>query len=157
MTHLTMEQLVAPFCSTILAHAGSKPFVVAGYSFAGLMAFEAARQLERQGASVGGVLLFGDRSTGKSTAVRGLAGALPLLIGGGGRRAGRAPPIPARWMPRTHSTSRRAAFPCLAGLRRADAGRRLTTQPTESSVARPGLESPSRGICLHELSMRKFP
>ena len=54
----TMEQLVAPFCSTILAHAGSKPLVIAGYSFAGLMAFEAARQLERQGASVGGVLLF---------------------------------------------------------------------------------------------------
>jgi thioesterase domain-containing protein len=54
----TMEQLVEPFCSTILAHAGSKPFVVAGYSFAGLMAFETARQLKRGGASVDAVLLF---------------------------------------------------------------------------------------------------
>jgi amino acid adenylation domain-containing protein len=54
----TMEQLVEPFCSTILAHAGSKPFVVAGYSFAGLMAFEAARQLKARGALVDAVLLF---------------------------------------------------------------------------------------------------
>ena len=28
-------------------------------------------------ASIGGVLIFGDRGTGKSTAVRGLAGLLP--------------------------------------------------------------------------------
>ena len=54
----TMGQLVEPFCSTILAHAGSRPFVVAGYSFAGLMAFETARQLKKRGASVDAVLLF---------------------------------------------------------------------------------------------------
>lgn len=54
----TMGQLVEPFCSTILAHAGSRPFVVAGYSFAGLIAFETARQLKKRGASVDAVLLF---------------------------------------------------------------------------------------------------
>lgn len=53
-----MERLVEPFCSTICAHAGSKPFVVAGYSFAGLMAFETARQLKARGARVDAVLLF---------------------------------------------------------------------------------------------------
>jgi thioesterase domain-containing protein/acyl carrier protein len=54
----TMEQLVEPFCSTILAHACSRPFVIAGYSFAGLMAFETARQLKVRGALVDAVLLF---------------------------------------------------------------------------------------------------
>jgi amino acid adenylation domain-containing protein len=54
----TMEQLVERFCSTIFAHAGSRPFVVAGYSFAGLMAFETARQLKVRGARVDAVLLF---------------------------------------------------------------------------------------------------
>src|SRR5262249_23206073 len=37
---------------------GSKPFMVAGYSFAGLMAFEAAQQLKGRGALVEAVLLF---------------------------------------------------------------------------------------------------
>jgi amino acid adenylation domain-containing protein len=54
----SMEQLVEPFCSTIFAHAGSRPLVVAGYSFAGLMAFETARQLKVRGALVDAVLLF---------------------------------------------------------------------------------------------------
>src|SRR5262249_14945263 len=53
-----MAQLVEPFCSAIFAHAGSRPFVVAGYSFAGLMAFETARQLKARGARVDAVLLF---------------------------------------------------------------------------------------------------
>jgi amino acid adenylation domain-containing protein len=54
----TMEKLVEPFCSTIFAHAGSRPIVVAGYCFGGLMAFEAARQLKARGALVDAVLVF---------------------------------------------------------------------------------------------------
>jgi thioesterase domain-containing protein len=54
----SMERMVEPFCSTIFAHAGSRPFVVAGYSFAGRMAFESARQLRERGAHIDAVLLF---------------------------------------------------------------------------------------------------
>jgi pimeloyl-ACP methyl ester carboxylesterase len=54
----SMEQLVAPYVSALRAHAGSSPCVLAGYSLAGLMAFEAAHQFQRQGGKVAMVLLF---------------------------------------------------------------------------------------------------
>ena len=54
----SMEQLVAPYVSALSSHAGSSPCVLAGYSFAGLMAFEAAHQFQRQGGKVAMVLLF---------------------------------------------------------------------------------------------------
>jgi amino acid adenylation domain-containing protein len=46
----SMEDLVAPYVDALEAHVGSSPCVLVGVSFAGLMAFEAARQLkERRG------------------------------------------------------------------------------------------------------------
>jgi thioesterase domain-containing protein len=57
----TMEQLVAPFVAAMSKHVRSAPCVLAGYSFAGVMAFEAAHQLQRLGGKVEMVMLLGSR------------------------------------------------------------------------------------------------
>jgi magnesium chelatase subunit I len=49
--------------------------------------------------SVGGVLIFGDRGTGKSTAVRGLAALLPRMRVIQGCRYGCDPALPSAWCP----------------------------------------------------------
>ena len=54
----TMEQLVAPYAAALAAHAPSSPCVLAGHSFAGVMAFEAAHQFLRQGGKVEMVILL---------------------------------------------------------------------------------------------------
>jgi thioesterase domain-containing protein len=54
----TMEQLVAPFVVALSNHVGSAPCVLAGYCFAGVMAFEAAHQLQRLGGKVEMVILL---------------------------------------------------------------------------------------------------
>jgi len=54
----TMEQLVAPYVAALRSHVGSSTCVLAGFSFAGVMAFEAARQLQERGGAVEAVLLF---------------------------------------------------------------------------------------------------
>jgi thioesterase domain-containing protein len=54
----TMEQLVAPFVAALSNHVRSVPCVLAGYSFAGVMAFEAAHQLQRLGGKVEMVMLL---------------------------------------------------------------------------------------------------
>jgi thioesterase domain-containing protein/aryl carrier-like protein len=54
----TIEQLVAPYVAALSAHAGASPCVLAGHSFAGLMAFEAAHQFLRQGGKVEMVMLL---------------------------------------------------------------------------------------------------
>jgi thioesterase domain-containing protein/aryl carrier-like protein len=54
----TMEQLVAPYVAALSAHTGASPCVLAGHSFAGLMAFEAAHQFQRQGGKVEMVVLL---------------------------------------------------------------------------------------------------
>ncbi len=54
----TMEQLVARFVAALSDHVGSSPCVLAGYSFAGVMAFEAAHQFQRQGGKVEMVMLL---------------------------------------------------------------------------------------------------
>jgi thioesterase domain-containing protein/acyl carrier protein len=54
----TMEQLVAPYVAALSAHTGGSPCVLAGHSFAGLMAFEAAHQFLRQGGNVETVILL---------------------------------------------------------------------------------------------------
>ena len=54
----TMEQLVAPYVAALSAHTGASPCVLAGHSFAGLMAFEAAHQFQRQGGKVEIVILL---------------------------------------------------------------------------------------------------
>jgi thioesterase domain-containing protein len=54
----TMEQLVAPYVAALTQHAGSSPCVLVGHSFSGLMAFEAAHQLNEQGGKVEMVMLL---------------------------------------------------------------------------------------------------
>lgn len=54
----TMEKMVAPYVAELRAHARSSPCVLAGYSFGGLMAFEAAHQLKEQGVKVEMVILL---------------------------------------------------------------------------------------------------
>jgi thioesterase domain-containing protein len=58
----TMEQLVAPYVAALSAHTRSSPCVLAGFSFGGLMAFEAAHQLRRQGGEVEAVLMMDTRA-----------------------------------------------------------------------------------------------
>jgi len=62
----TMEQLVAPFVVALRNHVGSAPCVLAGYSFAGVMAFEAAHQLQRLGGKVEMVILLDSWGNGPS-------------------------------------------------------------------------------------------
>jgi thioesterase domain-containing protein len=54
----TMERLVAPFVAALSAHVGSSPCVLVGYSFAGIMAFEAAHLLQKLGRRVEMVILI---------------------------------------------------------------------------------------------------
>ena len=54
----TMEQLVTPFVVALSAHVGSSPCVLAGHSFGGVVAFEAAHQLQRMGGKVELVILL---------------------------------------------------------------------------------------------------
>jgi thioesterase domain-containing protein len=54
----TMEQLVAQHVAAISVHTRSSPCVLAGISFAGLMAFEAAHQLNEKGGKVEMVILL---------------------------------------------------------------------------------------------------
>ena len=53
-----MEQLVAPYVAALSCHIHSSSCVLAGYSFAGVMAFEVAHQFQRQGGNVNMVMLF---------------------------------------------------------------------------------------------------
>ena len=68
----TMEQLGALYADVLRAHAGSSPFVLAGYSLGGKIAFEAAHALRRVGGNVGFVLLIDTGPFIWSGAIRGL-------------------------------------------------------------------------------------
>jgi thioesterase domain-containing protein len=54
----TLEQMVARYVAALIAHAGTKPCVLVGYSFHGSMAFEAAHQMRELGGTVETVLLL---------------------------------------------------------------------------------------------------
>ena len=54
----TMEQMAAPYAAALGTHTPSSPCVLAGHSFAGLMAFEVAHQFVRQGGKVEMVILL---------------------------------------------------------------------------------------------------
>jgi thioesterase domain-containing protein len=43
-----MEQLVVPHLTALSTHAGGCPCVLVGHSFGGLIAFELARQFQKQ-------------------------------------------------------------------------------------------------------------
>jgi amino acid adenylation domain-containing protein len=58
----SMEQLVAPYVAALSSHIRFSSCVLAGHSFAGLMAFEMAHQFQRQGGSVDMVILFDTRA-----------------------------------------------------------------------------------------------
>ncbi len=53
-----MDQFAAPFVKALFAHVGSGPCMLAGHSFAGLVAFETARQLKMKGVNVESVIIF---------------------------------------------------------------------------------------------------
>jgi thioesterase domain-containing protein len=48
----TMDELVGSFVEALKAHTGRSPCLLAGHSFAGLIAFEAAHQFQKQGGKV---------------------------------------------------------------------------------------------------------
>jgi len=54
----TLKEMVAPYASALHAHAGSTPCVIVGYSFQGLIGFEAAHQLQELGGKVELVMLL---------------------------------------------------------------------------------------------------
>ena len=54
----SMEQMVAPYVAELSAHAGTTPCVVAGFCYAGQIAFEAAHQLHKLGGKVECVILI---------------------------------------------------------------------------------------------------
>ena len=56
--------------------------------------------------TIGGILVFGDRGTGKSTAVRGLAGLLPAMRVAGDCRYNCDPADPARFCARCAEQAR---------------------------------------------------
>ena len=57
-----LEQIVAPYVAALIAEKRSSPCILAGYSFAGLMAFEAAHQIQNQGHTVEMVMLLDART-----------------------------------------------------------------------------------------------
>jgi thioesterase domain-containing protein len=54
----TIEQLVAPYVAALSTHMTSASCVLAGHSFAGIIAFEMAHQFQKQGGQVDMVMLF---------------------------------------------------------------------------------------------------
>jgi thioesterase domain-containing protein len=54
----TMQQLVEPYLNALKAHAGSRPCILLGHCFAGLIAFELAHRFLQIGGSVEKVILL---------------------------------------------------------------------------------------------------
>lgn len=54
----TLEQLVAPYVDELRSRPEARRCILAGFSFGGLMAFEAARKLKKHGVEVETVMLF---------------------------------------------------------------------------------------------------
>ena len=58
----TMDQLVARYVKALTVHVGSTRCIIVGHSFAGILAFETARQFRNAGGSVDGVFLLDAQS-----------------------------------------------------------------------------------------------
>ena len=56
-----IEQLIAPYVAALSEHLHSSSCVLAGHSYAGIIAFELARRLQNQGGRVEAVILFDTR------------------------------------------------------------------------------------------------
>jgi thioesterase domain-containing protein len=69
----TMEELVAPYVSALTARARFSSCILAGFSFEGLMAFEAAHQINRRGGKVKAVMLLDSKAQYPSLWVMGWA------------------------------------------------------------------------------------
>jgi thioesterase domain-containing protein len=54
----TLKEMVAPYAAALHAHSGSTPCVIVGYSFQGLMGFEAAHRIQELGGKVEMVMLL---------------------------------------------------------------------------------------------------
>jgi amino acid adenylation domain-containing protein len=82
----TIEQLGASCGDLVLAHAGSSPCVIAGYSFDGKVAFEAACALQRAGGNVACALLIDAYAfTGRGATLGPLLRSLRWIWRGGAR------------------------------------------------------------------------
>jgi len=97
--------------------------------------------------SVGGVLIFGDRGTGKSTAVRGLAALLPRLRAIQGCRYGCDPATPAAWCPDCQarygeSSQKSGASPQKNGAQNSGAHRNGAQKPGPPKLDPPDMGSP---------------
>ena len=57
-----IEELIAPYIEALRAHQHSPSCVLAGHSFAGIIAFEVARKIQNHGGRVAAVILFDTRS-----------------------------------------------------------------------------------------------
>jgi thioesterase domain-containing protein len=57
----TMEELAAPYAAAVTAHAGDSPCFLAGHSFSGQLAFEAAHQIHARGGNPEVVILLDAR------------------------------------------------------------------------------------------------
>lgn len=93
-----------------LSRAGSRS---AAYPFSAIVGQKEMKQALLLGAvdpSIGGILVLGDRGTGKSTAVRGLAGLLPTIKAVDGCRFNCDPARPSRTCPdcKAHPVSAKA-------------------------------------------------
>jgi acyl-coenzyme A synthetase/AMP-(fatty) acid ligase/thioesterase domain-containing protein len=66
----SLTDYVAPFAQALRAHLHSSSCILVGHSFAGLMAFEAARQLHDAGGKVEAVILLDARSHSRVLGIR---------------------------------------------------------------------------------------
>jgi amino acid adenylation domain-containing protein len=65
-----MNDLISPYILALRRHAGDEPCLLAGFSFGGILAFEAARQLRAEGRRVEAVLLLDTTARWPSGALR---------------------------------------------------------------------------------------
>jgi thioesterase domain-containing protein len=63
---LCLEDMAAPLTALIQSQLLSPPYVLVGYSFAGILAFEVAHQLQRNGIRVDAIVLLDTWRTGPS-------------------------------------------------------------------------------------------
>ena len=76
-----MDQFVAPFVKALSDHVGSAPCMLAGHSFAGLVAVEAARQLQMRGGQVDTVIIVDKWARYPAAASSGLGKSAAMLDG----------------------------------------------------------------------------
>ena len=112
--------------------------------------------------SVGGVLVFGDRGTGKSTAVRALAALLPEMQAVAGCRYGCDPADEAAWCEECRGRAAPMAIGWRAGAGRGSAARRhrgpgggRARSGARADARREGLRAGAAGPCASRLPLHR--